>query len=66
MGNFTREWFQIWQSKIYDPFFSNFLGLKTKDGNKIITTGLESNIDSHLTKQKYLENQATLKRCKSH
>ena len=34
-------------------FFSDFLGLKT-DGNKIITTGLESNIDSHLTKQKYL------------
>lgn len=34
--------------------FSDFLGLKTKDGNKTITTGLESNIDSHLTKQKYL------------
>ena len=46
-------------------FFSDFLGLKT-DGNKIITTGLESNIDSHLKKQKYLENQATRKRCKLH
>ena len=39
---------------LWSIFFSDFLGLKTKDGNKIITTGLESNIDSHLTKQKYL------------
>lgn len=58
MSNFKREQFRIWQS--------NFLGLKTKDGNKIITTGLESNIDSHLKKQMYLENQATRKRCKLH